>query len=681
VTLPASSTSLVGFVGSRRSHYKPSSNQTMLPPTTRMLEESLIESASPHQATRANRIDVQALARAAFALLRRRPLQAGVGTLVVAQAVWFWFLMRQGWFYQADFENLASAAQSPLTWDYLTSAQGGHLGLVGRPLFWIMQRGFGLDYGPTLALRIALQAAATALLARLLVDVVGPRLGVLGILAAYCFSPLLIPGTAWLTSGISLTLCQLLFIQALGSWIHYNKSRQLRAAAAASVCLLLGTAANDSGYALALVIPMLSLGWGYSGGGRDRIRAMFRQWFGWLMLVTPVAGLAATILFGGYAEAAATPVAASGYARLFGTALFRVLFPSLVGGPWRWSTPGDNYLAFANPPLLASIAGGLIWAGVLVIGVRRVGRIAMLAWAMPLMAMIATMALVGAGRYSTFGTITALAYRYTHLLAAPLALSAALVLWPAGNESASPRPGVAPPKVRHGLRRPAREWRSAGVFGLAIVLAISGCMSAIAFTHEWSKSPARTFVSNLRTGLRSSSNANTYDSYVPVSVIPGLQKHRHISDILSISGQGTRLNPLGTRTKVADAKGNLVAATFLVTARGVRRPKAPCVLLAKGVGNWTVPLDEAPQANEWFLRLEYYQQRPSSLHITVTGESGPVSPASGAQTDLRTRLDAIWIRLPTVAPSSVTFASSASLTNVCVTKVEIGYPFPTGRSK
>jgi hypothetical protein len=642
-------------------------------------EERLTESAPPVQATAGRPINLGTLTRSALAFASQHPLRVGVWTLVVVQAIWFWFLMRQGWFYQADFENLASAAESSLTWDYVVAAQGGHLGLVGRPMFWLLQRGFGLNYGPTVLVRIALQMGATLLLARLVFSIAGKRLGVLAVLAAYCFSPLLIPGTAWLTSGIGLTLCQVLFIQTLISWLRFNRSGRLRDATAASACLALSAATSDSAYAMALIIPMLSVGWGYRGNGRARLRAVLHQWFGWLLLIAPVAGLSIAIVLGGYADAAASPVAASGYLKLFATAIFRVLFPSAIGGPWRWSTPGDNYLAFADPPLFASIAGGVVWVAILIIGLRRVGRVAVLAWAMPSLALIATMALVGAGRYNTFGTTTALAYRYTHLLAVPLALSVALMLCAAPPEPfKKSRAELAPTGLGQRFRSGDARWTGVRAASVALALTVSGSVSSATFTHEWSKSPAHAFVSNLRAGLATPANRNAYDTYAPDWLIPAVEVHRHVSDILSISGSGSKLDPFGTKTKVAQTNGHLVSASFLVSARATRVPKEPCVVLAQGVGTWTATLNDVPRDNEWFLRLEYYQQRPSTLQITIVGETGSVSPVPGTRIDLRTRLDAVWLRLPRVAPRAVTFASTVALTNICLTKVEIGYPFPAG---
>jgi hypothetical protein len=613
-------------------------------------------------------------------MVSNRPFASATAALVVGQALWLGYLMLGGWFYQADFDNLAAPAQSSLTWSYLTSSQGGHLGPIGRPVFWLIQRTFGLDYVPTIVVRLVLQAGATVLLAKLLFLLVGRRWAAVAVLAGYCFSPLLVPGAAWLTSGVGLSIFQPLFVLALISWLQFNRTSSFGKAFMAGLCLLIGTAAFDGAFAAALALPLLSFGWGYQGNFRQRIRGAVTQWWGRLVLLVPLMAYAAVIVLGGYADAASTPVPASGYARLAGTAVFKVLCPSIVGAPWRWSTPNDNYLAFADPPLIACLLGAGCWLGLLVIGVRRIGRIAILAWMLPIVVEIAAIMLVGAGRYNTFGTITALAYRYAFILAVPMTLGIALALLPAAPYLAlSPEPAPLLDSTEPEHATSGRLITLVGVLTASIML--SSCVSGITFRHAWSHSPTKEYVTALKSDLKRSRDPNVYDVYTPDWLIPAVETHRHLSDLLSIDGSGIHLNHFGTKTTLPGRDGHLVPATFLPSAHAASRTSKLCVALLQGEGSWIIPMSGSAASNEWFLRVEFFQARPSNLYFSLaSGDSGSevLNPVSGARVDLNSRLDALWLRFPTAAPRAVIVSSRSAQTNICLTKVEIGYPFATG---
>jgi len=73
--------------------------------------------------------------------------------IIVLQACWLAGLMASGWYYQADFANLAAATGRPLSWAYLSHAQGGHLDVIGRVVFWVLNRVDPLNHSLTIAAR------------------------------------------------------------------------------------------------------------------------------------------------------------------------------------------------------------------------------------------------------------------------------------------------------------------------------------------------------------------------------------------------------------------------------------------------------------------------------------------------------------------------------------------------
>src|SRR5205807_4796015 len=121
----------------------------------------------------------------------------------------FW-VMNRGWYLQSELSNLADARGKALTWSYLSQSIGGHFGPIGRFDYWLMSRYAPLNYPLTAAVRVAFQAVTTVLLYRPLVLVAGRRWRNMTIIALYAFSPLLLPGLVWLSSGIGLAQAQAL---------------------------------------------------------------------------------------------------------------------------------------------------------------------------------------------------------------------------------------------------------------------------------------------------------------------------------------------------------------------------------------------------------------------------------------------------------------------------------------
>jgi hypothetical protein len=188
-----------------------------------------------------------------------------LGAIVIVQAIWLGALMSRGWYYQADFSNLAQATGRPLSWSYLSLAQGGHLGIPGRLAFWALNRTIPLNYPATIVLRALAQAAATFLLARLLVLLVGRRRGVLVIVVLYALSPLLVQSTLWLTSAIGFLGSQLFVLMALHCHVRYAVTRKLRWALITAVALFSATLIAEQSAVIAVVLPMLSIAFLHDG--------------------------------------------------------------------------------------------------------------------------------------------------------------------------------------------------------------------------------------------------------------------------------------------------------------------------------------------------------------------------------------------------------------------------------
>jgi len=204
----------------------------------------------------------------------RRPLVA----IVAVQAAWTWWALSQGWFLQADLSNMADGAKRSLSWSYLSQPLGGHFAPINRFVYWVVDRSGHLDYTYTVVFRVGAQVAATVLLYLVLIELVGQRRLVLGIVLVYGFNPILLAGGAWFTSGIGLIPAQALALATVLAFLHYDRERSLRLAVLTGVLLALTVLAADQWVVTAPAIVLLAFVHLYSGSLRERVAELARQW-------------------------------------------------------------------------------------------------------------------------------------------------------------------------------------------------------------------------------------------------------------------------------------------------------------------------------------------------------------------------------------------------------------------
>jgi len=150
---------------------------------------------------------------------------------------------------------------------------------------------------------------------------------------------------------------------------------------------------------------------------------------------------------------------------------------------------------------------------------------------------------------------------------------------------------------------------------------------------------------------------------------------------LALMGSHASLNNGPIPARVVSSAGNLVPAGFLTTA-SVRIPHSNpfCNDLYAGQTPKTQRLNRVPHLNEWFVRLTYFEQRPSILDVqAVTANGTVITPVGGGQVLLSTRVGNVYLLLPQSQPVAVRIQGATLATNVCLTGITVGYPFPTGK--
>ncbi len=609
-----------------------------------------------------------------------------VGLVVVAllQAVWLAILMHAGWYYQADFDNLAAATGSSLNWSYLTASQGGHLDVVGRLVLWLLNRTVPLNYGATIALRAVASAVVTYLLGRLLRELVGPRRGLLALVVLFALSPLLVQSTLWLTSAINFLLSELLVLAALRSHVRYAVTGRLRWAACTGAAMLAATLVAEQAAVTALALPVLTFAFLSEGSVRDRLRAVRRSWAAWLMIGVPILAFAVFYFASGkYATKAGgfTIGDAVGLVRAF---WFDTLVPGLFGGPLAWSTLGGNFFAFSDPPIAERVVAVALLVLVVAWTVRRTSLWALWGWAIPALVSGIGLVFVGRARFELFGGFSVSRhFEYASYAAVPAAVGVALAIWPVSLVDVRARIAGArtpiderPKPSRHAI---LRRWPARGV---VVAVALLSAISAGTYAQHWSQSPAKAYVARLSAGLsEEGSEATVFDTFVAGDVMPAIQDHRHVSDLLALMGSHASLNNGPIPARVVSSAGNLVPAGFLTTA-SVRIPHSNpfCNDLYAGQTPKTQRLNRVPHLNEWFVRLTYFEQRPSILDVqAVTANGTVITPVGGGQVLLSTRVGNVYLLLPQSQPVAVRIQGATLATNVCLTGITVGYPFPTGK--
>jgi len=617
-------------------------------------------------AIRGNRLTTvdQAMPTPAVLSVRFDRGQLVLGGIVVAQAIWLWILIGRGWFLQADFSNLADGVGRPLTWSYLREPLGGHFAPVLRLLYWLLDRIGLLDHSLTVGVRVVLQAASTILLYRVLRLLVGRSNLALAVIGLYAFSPLLLAGLAWLTSGLGLVLGQVFALLAIETHLRYGRTRDLRFALATGVLLALATLSADQWIVIALTLPILSAAYVYEGTTRERLRSFVAHWRAWTATLLPLGGVVALAMTLGDSAGAHSLSATTSY-RLVRDDWLKSVGPSLVGGHWRWFADQDTYLPFYAPSDAVVLLGQFAFVVLLLVGIQRTGRQALVGWSLPIVTVVANMCLVGTGRFETYGSLLAITPRYSFVVAAPLAIGVTLSLC---------RP-VAP--AASGLER--RRYLIAGA--LVAAVGLSSMYSSLRFTHYWAKNPSKAYVAALlASGRAAGSELNIYDTALPPNIVSRVEPHHRVADVLRLGGLKATYEDPRSEPLVASTDGHLVKAVFVPASVGLGDLKVSCGTYIHGAGTWTIPMSRPVPVAEWYLRFEVYQSAASTIYVELADGAGSVIyPVQGTQVKIDRTLAAINLRLPASSPIAVRVRSTSASTSLCLVRTIIGGPFAAAK--
>ena len=590
--------------------------------------------------------------------------------IIAVSSTWSWICIARGWYLQSDFTNLLDAHRSKLTWTYLSRPVGGHFGPVGRLFYWLLDRLAPMNYGTSVSLRMVLQAVAAWLLFRLIVRLCGRPAFALAVVALFSVNPLLIATLAWLSSGLTLPLAEILILLALDLHVRRAHTGSVRNSLIAGILLALAVLAYDGAVVTVLMFPVMSVGCLIQGSIVQRCRIALLDWAGWLATALPVAAAVGVALnFGDSTGAQSLTVGQAWH--LINYHWTHAVAPTLIGGPWRWFADPGTYLPFVAPTDAVVIIGELAAALLILVAARRLGWRILTAVVLVAAVAVAEIVFAGVGRYATYNNLIAITPRYSAFVPLALAIAAASAVAPTRAVVKTPSPPT--PSARTRL-----QFEQASLLaGVVVVLTVSNMLSVAHFATIWSRNPAQRYVENLVDSARAvGPSLNIYDTPAPSDILAGVEPAHYVSDLLALRDVPVHVDSPISDPLVAKADGHLVPAVFVSAgdAHGTTRPQ--CGTYLSGAGVWTLPFDKQVAAGAWFLRMELYQAEPSNVAVQIVNRDGSISaPVAGAHLAL-TRLEELNLRLPVVAPVAVRITTVGDATSLCLTRVSVGAPFP-----
>jgi hypothetical protein len=158
-------------------------------------------------------------------------------------------------------------------------------------------------------------------------------------------------------------------------------------------------------------------------------------------------------------------------------------------------------------------------------------------------------------------------------------------------------------------------------------------------------------------------------------VIPIISQNRHLSDLLALTDARVRFDRGLPQPQYVTDSGRVVPAIFVALAEQNVAPNTFCPTLLRGRTHVSVPLDPALALGAYFLRIEYFEQRPALVTVVVRGAGGTSLRLRADPTvDFDQQLGVVLLPITLGRPTSVTFSSDGDATNVCMSKVTVGYP-------
>jgi hypothetical protein len=562
---------------------------------------------------------------------------AAIATATVPFLTHAWMALT-GYFGHDDFLITYSAAQHRLPdIGFLFQDYNGHIAPGGFLLAWVVTTLAPLNYVVAVLPLLAMQAAASVLLWRVLVRTFGSRWALLLPFAVYAFSPLILFPTLWWAYGIQLIPVLLAMFGAIDAHLTYLRTRATKHL----VITLVWTVAGMAFYEKAALIPAVLLGLTLLLGERV-------PWRAWLVHGVVLVGYAALYLGLTTSRVKDSLLATDSTVEFVWRTLVDTFLPGLIGGPWAESVPGGNGTV-ATPPLWVRIAVMLLAAAAIGVSLLKARRRARLAWLLVAAYITIDLALVIVTRLPEIGPLIGTDPRYIADAVPVLALCATFAYL---------EPGEKPDRGAGGLKRPV-------VLGLVVLLAISSTYSFLRLAPGLQYAKSKQYVATAQAALEANPSMVLYDAPVPNNImLAWFLDNAKASRVLSLLPQRPKFDQPAEEMYLLDDNGSPHKITGVgYTIFGKAGPVEKC---GYPVNDQivTIPLSNRVEGRQ-LLRMEYYTSSAGPARLTLGTTVQEVNFAQG--------LHELYVVLSGDA-DHLQIERTTKVDSVCVVDVRIGFP-------
>ena len=566
------------------------------------------------------RLDRGPLAVVKRATPTSRWLLGVAGLLIVIQLVLRTWVAARGYFYWDDLILTSRSGSMPLlSSEFLLFNHDGHFmpgaflvaGLVTKvaPLEWI---------GPVVSL-VVLQALASLSVLRLLRQVMGDRVALLGPLLFYLFSPLTLPSFAWWAAALNDLPLQIGLAWVAGDAIRLVRTGERRYAVSGVLVFALTLAFFEK----ALLVPWFAFAVAavqlHIQGHGSVIRTVARQgahlWqgalfvmVGWVLLYTSVASSRPTE----YGVGSAVSLIWRGF--VYGFA------PSLLGGPWRWDQSDTFSIPWATPPDILVGLSLLSLAGAIGITLRSKSRVGVVWLLLAGYVGVCLGAMVLGRSGPNTAPVLGQSLRYIADSAVVVATAAALIIQ-------APRRSFRTAAITAPVRRVSV--RSVAGLGVAGAFLVSSVLSTVAFTRTWSYSPTATYLATVRASLAAHRGAPLLDQPISERILWKLANPYDLaSRIFSPVPERAYFASSTSRLRRLDDNGHVVDAQMTTKRTAAIGPRPQCGYQVTDLGFTSMPLDGELIQWSWTAHFGYLTSVPGSLEVALESGDPVLVPVS-----------------------------------------------------
>lgn len=563
--------------------------------------------------------------------LVRDPVRTGFLLIIVVSLVVRLNVLRDSYFITDDFMLMSRAVESPFGWDYLGRVHTGHFEPVGFAVMWALAHFAPWNWGAAVSVIMIGLLIVFVLVWRLLVELFGRRGLTLVPFALFCFSPLTLPATTWLSAAIIWIPLMASVAGMTRQHVKFVRTGHTKHAVWAVAWLAFGFMSFEKilvalPYILVLTFalqPDIRCAWSPLWRLFVRTRAV---WFGYAALTTAYLVLYVGSLQRDEGRSTLYVPSVSQLWDFTYLSVFRTLIPASFGGPWRWQPVGYGGALVDSPRFFDWIAFCVACA---LIVLSLASRRAMARhWAALLVYLAGSLGVLAAGRVALGGPILALETRYLADAAVPLAITIGAAIMPLVGERDPWRPFAE--RMRAQVT-PRRHWIGVLSVGTLIALSLHAMNSYVAVS---SANPYRAFVDNVRESLAElPDDAEIWDTALPVDIVgPIFEEYNLVSRFVAPMLTPAERSEIAARSKFT--RPYYLDRTGLFQPMWVEGFSSPPPI--EGLCGWTaengrvaVPLADAAFEWDWVVRVGYLTDGETEATVRLGDDSQDVQLSSG----------------------------------------------------